>query len=273
MKKLMALAVLTAAGFVAVRAQGEDAASLVKAAQGAVRKANYEDADVLFARAAALGDTRESAPALLYLGVRALGSGNPLAAQGFFERVVKLEPRVPQAASALSWLAGMRTDDPQAAETLYKQALEGENPASLEAVDTMRKYSVFLRRQGRPEEAAALEVCARETQLGTRGGASADLPAGVYRTGSGVTAPKLVSKSEPEYTEGARAGKVQGTTVLQVDIQPDGVASNFEIIRSLEPGLDRKAIESVQRWRFNPGSKDGAPVTVRATIEVNFRLM
>jgi TonB family protein len=265
--------VLTASGFVASHAQNEDAASLVKAAQGAVRKANYEEADVLFARAAALGDTRDSAPALLYLGVRALGTGNPLAAQGFFERVVKLQPRVPQAAPAFSWLASMRTDDPQAAEALYKQALESENPASVEAVDTMRKYSVFLRRQGRQEEAAALELRARETQQGTRGGASADLPAGVHRVGSGVVAPKLVSKSEPEYTEGARAGKIQGTTMLQVDILPDGIATNFEIIRSLEPGLDRKAIEAVQRWRFSPGSKDGAPVTVRATIEVNFRLM
>jgi protein TonB len=51
------------------------------------------------------------------------------------------------------------------------------------------------------------------------------------------------------------------------------VAENFEVVRSLEPGLDQKAIEAVGQWRFKPGAKDGAPVTVRATIEVNFRLM
>ena len=61
--------------------------------------------------------------------------------------------------------------------------------------------------------------------------------------------------------------------MLGVDISPDGTASNFEVIRSLEPGLDQKAIDAVQQWRFQPGMKDGAPVTVRATIEVNFRLM
>jgi hypothetical protein len=28
-----------------------------------------------------------------------------------------------------------------------------------------------------------------------------------------------------------------------------------------------------RRWRIEPGAKDGKPVTVAATIEVNFRLL
>jgi len=99
------------------------------------------------------------------------------------------------------------------------------------------------------------------------------LPAGVYRVGGGVKAPSLTSKVEPQYTEEGRAGKVQGVVILQVDIDPQGMAQNVEVIGSLEPGLDQKAIEAVRQWRFNPGTKDGQQVTVRATIEVNFRLM
>jgi TonB family protein len=277
MSKYLAIAAtLVVAALLVVRAQApEDAASLIKSAQEAVRHANYADADVLYAKAAALGDTPQIAPALIYLGVRALGSNNRLAAEGFFERILKIDPKGPQAGPAMSWLATMRTDDPVGAEELYKQALDVENQTSLEATETLRKYSVLLRRQGRLEEAAALEQRAREAQLGTNGAVQTklDMPEGVYRVGSGVTAPSLASKVEPQYTEDARAGKIQGVTQLVVDIGPDGIARNIQVTRSLEPGLDLKAIEAVQQWRFKPGTKDGAPVTVRASIEVNFRLM
>jgi periplasmic protein TonB len=45
------------------------------------------------------------------------------------------------------------------------------------------------------------------------------------------------------------------------------------VIRSLGLGLDQKAIEAVQKWRFRPGLKDGKAVPVFANIEVNFRLL
>ena len=269
----VALAAAVLAAFVAVRAQDTDAVNLIRSAEQAVRHAQYAEADALYAKAASLGDRPEIAPALLYLGVRALGTANPLAAEGFFERILKVDPKGPQAGPALSWLANMRPQDPARAESLYKQALALENPKSIEAVDTLRKYSTFLRGQGRAQEATALEQQAREAQAGTRNVQGAALPAGVYRMGTGITAPVLVSKSEPQYTEEARAAKIHGTVLLTVDIGPDGVAQNIEVSRSLEPGLDQKAIEAVRQWRFKPGVKDGAPVTVRANIEVNFRLM
>jgi len=37
-------------------------------------------------------------------------------------------------------------------------------------------------------------------------------------------------------------------------------------------GLDEKAIETVRTWRFAPAMKDGLPVPVQVSIEVNFRL-
>jgi periplasmic protein TonB len=96
---------------------------------------------------------------------------------------------------------------------------------------------------------------------------------GVFKVGGGVTAPQLLYKVEPEYSEEARKAKFQGTVVLYVEVDPSGHAINPKVIRSLGLGLDEKAIEAIRKWKFKPGYKDGHPVTVAATIEVNFRLL
>jgi periplasmic protein TonB len=37
-------------------------------------------------------------------------------------------------------------------------------------------------------------------------------------------------------------------------------------------GLDAKAVEAVQNWRFQPALKDGRPVDVQISVEVAFHL-
>ncbi len=96
---------------------------------------------------------------------------------------------------------------------------------------------------------------------------------GVFRVGGGVTAPALLAKVEPEYSEEARKAKYQGTVLLYVQVSPEGKAVNMRVLHSLGLGLDEKAMEAVKKWRFKPGTKDGKPVTVEAQIEVNFRLL
>jgi periplasmic protein TonB len=96
---------------------------------------------------------------------------------------------------------------------------------------------------------------------------------GVFRVGGGVTAPALLYRVEPEYSEEARKAKYQGIVVLYVEVDPNGRARNVRVLQSLGLGLDEKAIEAVRKWRFRPGYKDGRPVTVAATVEVHFRLL
>ena len=96
---------------------------------------------------------------------------------------------------------------------------------------------------------------------------------GVFKAGGGVSAPSLIYKKEPEYSEEARKAKYQGTVVLYIEVDPNGKAINPRVIRSLGLGLDEKAIEAVKQWKFKPGYKDGKAVTVVATVEVNFRLL
>lgn len=95
----------------------------------------------------------------------------------------------------------------------------------------------------------------------------------VYRAGGGVSAPQLLYKKEPEYSEEARKAKFQGTVLLAVEVDPSGRATNIRVQRSVGLGLDEKAIDAVRQWKFKPGYRDGKPVTVAALIEVNFRLL
>jgi len=96
----------------------------------------------------------------------------------------------------------------------------------------------------------------------------------VYKiVADGVAPPKVIYKEEPQYTPDARDAKIEGAVVLQVVIEATGYADNIQVTRSLDPGLDANAISAVSHWQFKPGMKDGQPVAVYATIEVNFHLL
>jgi TonB family protein len=99
--------------------------------------------------------------------------------------------------------------------------------------------------------------------------AAAAFAQGTMRVGKGVSAPSLISKTEPEYTEEARRARLIGMVVLYIEVYPDGRAHNMKVIRSLGLGLDEEAMATVERWKFRPGQKEGKPVTVQATVEVN----
>jgi len=94
----------------------------------------------------------------------------------------------------------------------------------------------------------------------------------VHKVGGDVTAPRVISRSDPQYTDEAQAAKVEGTVLLSIVIAPDGLAHNINVVKGIGSGLDEKAVEAVQKWKFQPGTKDGQAVSVRAQIEVNFRM-
>jgi len=104
-------------------------------------------------------------------------------------------------------------------------------------------------------------------------GSGGNMGGGAYRIGGGVSPPSVIQKVEPEYSEEARKAKFQGTVILFVVVDEKGNPRDLKVIRPLGLGLDQKAIEAVEKWKFRPGMKDGKPVAVQATIEVNFRLL
>jgi TonB family protein len=87
-----------------------------------------------------------------------------------------------------------------------------------------------------------------------------------------VSAPLAIYKPEPEYSGEARQAKYQGTVVVSLVVGADGEPRQLRVAHSLGMGLDEKALEAVQRWRFEPAMKDGRPVPVAVEVEVTFHL-
>ncbi|MCU1328672.1 MAG: TonB family protein [Bryobacterales bacterium] len=84
--------------------------------------------------------------------------------------------------------------------------------------------------------------------------------------------PKVIERQQPEYTIGALEAEVEGRVVLETTVAVDGTASNIKVVRGLSFGLDEKAVECLQKWRFVPATRDGVQTPVRATVEIAFRL-
>ena len=171
----------------------------------------------------------------------------------------------------------LRAVDPARAGQFFEEAIlvqsRLDKPVILAGM--LEAYAVALRNAGRAPEADAAAARARlaREQAAPQTAPPPPRPEGVFRVGSGVQAPRLLFKLEPEYTQEARAAKFQGKVVLYVEVGPDGEPRNTRVLRSLGLGLDEKALRAVRQWRFAPGMKEGQPVAVAATIEMNFRLL
>ena len=107
---------------------------------------------------------------------------------------------------------------------------------------------------------------------GNHGGAGTDGDGGPGADGR-ITAPVLIHKTEPEYSDEARRAKLQGMVVLWIDIDIHGVPQNITVQQGLGLGLDERALETVKQWRFLPAMRNGKAIPSRALVEVTFRLL
>ena len=75
----------------------------------------------------------------------------------------------------------------------------------------------------------------------------------------------------PVYPEDARAAKVQGVVILEIQVDTDGRVTDATVLRSVNM-LDDAALDAVLQWEFTPTLLNGRPVPVIMTVTVNFTL-
>lgn len=91
---------------------------------------------------------------------------------------------------------------------------------------------------------------------------------------AGVTAPKLVKETKPDYTRDAMHARIEGIVKVEAVVLANGKVGEVKVTQSLDKefGLDDRAVSAVKKWEFEPGRKDGKAVPVRVEIEISFRL-
>lgn len=86
------------------------------------------------------------------------------------------------------------------------------------------------------------------------------------------TPPRVTYMPGPEYSEQARKKKIEGVVALSLVVGKDGVARDFRVTHSLGYGLDEKAVEAVQKWKFTPAMRDGQTIAYEIVVQVQFKL-
>ncbi|CAN5763660.1 hypothetical protein BH18ACI5_BH18ACI5_09970 [soil metagenome] len=110
------------------------------------------------------------------------------------------------------------------------------------------------------------------TGAGIGPGSGGGTGGGPYRPGSGITAPSIVREVKPEYTDDARRRNIEGDVVLEIVVRSDGSVGDVKVLQGLGGGLDRRAIDAVRQWRFNPAKRFGTPVDVMVEVALEFKL-
>jgi len=95
---------------------------------------------------------------------------------------------------------------------------------------------------------------------------------GLRHVGGGVSAPEVIYKVEPEFSEEARKAKFMGVVTVNLIVDTKGLPQNVRVIRGVGMGLDDKALEAVRQYRFKPAMENGHPVPVQVNVEVNFQI-
>jgi TonB family protein len=86
------------------------------------------------------------------------------------------------------------------------------------------------------------------------------------------TPVEVLFKPTPDYTDEARALRIEGEVVLDVQFTADGQVHVLRSVRGLGHGLDEAAMRAAERIRFKPALSGGRPADVRTTVHIVFRL-
>lgn len=90
----------------------------------------------------------------------------------------------------------------------------------------------------------------------------------------GISQPKCKYCPNPDYTDEARAARIEGKVVLSVSLDERGAITSVRVVTNPDDSMTRKAVDILKKWRMEPSrDPEGQPVPVQVNIEIVFRLL
>lgn len=81
--------------------------------------------------------------------------------------------------------------------------------------------------------------------------------------GTSVVPPILLESGRMVYPPEPHDAKVEGSVLVQYDVDEEGLVSNIRVISSSPTGVfDKAAVEFVRTWRFQPQKRSGVAEAV-----------
>ena len=74
-----------------------------------------------------------------------------------------------------------------------------------------------------------------------------------------IIPPQIIKRVNPGYSEEARRGRIQGTSVYSLVVDPFGVPRDIEVISAAGYGLDEKGVEAIRQWLLPRNDADHGP--------------
>jgi TonB family protein len=92
-----------------------------------------------------------------------------------------------------------------------------------------------------------------------------------FQRGGALSGPDLLQKVDPKYPPELIKEHVQGEVILYAIIRKDGSVDSIQLVRGLDPQLDRNAMEALAHWKFRPGTREGKPIDMETVAHIPFR--
>ena len=87
-----------------------------------------------------------------------------------------------------------------------------------------------------------------------------------------INSPKLIKRVDPIYPEKSRKAEVEGEVILEVHTDIYGRVKRAQVLRSINPLLDKAAIDAIYQWKYEPKIINDRPREVIFTVPVKFKL-